>query len=101
MRKPRSRGLWGAGSGWGAWERQSFKREGEQTQMNKRKEVMRVADYKELRVSRLAFILALEIFELSRKFPSEEKFSLTGGCNLFVPTLQTRMLQNDNYFQHR
>lgn len=38
---------------------------------------MRVADYKELRVYRLAFESAMEIFELGRKFPSEEKFSLT------------------------
>src|SRR5256885_17001477 len=38
---------------------------------------MRVADYKELRVYRLAFESAMEIFELSKKFPSEEKFSLT------------------------
>jgi four helix bundle protein len=38
---------------------------------------MRVADYKELRVYRLAFESAMEIFALSRKFPTEEKFSLT------------------------
>ena len=37
---------------------------------------MRVVDYKELRVYRLAFESAMEIFELSKKFPSEEKFSL-------------------------
>src|SRR2546423_13101821 len=38
---------------------------------------MRVADYKELRVYRLAFESAMEVFELSKRFPSEEKFSLT------------------------
>src|SRR5438093_6115046 len=38
---------------------------------------MRVADYKDLRVYRLAFETAMEIFELSRRFPAEEKFSLT------------------------
>ncbi|SRR6266568_4880992 len=38
---------------------------------------MRVADYKDLRVYRLAFESAMEIFELSKKFPAEEKFSLT------------------------
>src|SRR5437762_2180987 len=38
---------------------------------------MRVADYKELRVYHLAFDSAMEIFELSRRWPSEEKFSLT------------------------
>src|SRR6267143_3613842 len=39
--------------------------------------MMRVADYKDLRVYRLAFASAMEIFELSKKFPAEEKFSLT------------------------
>jgi four helix bundle protein len=38
---------------------------------------MRVADYKELRVYKLAFESAMEIFALSKKFLSEEKFSLT------------------------
>src|SRR6266568_7688813 len=38
---------------------------------------MRVADYKDLRVYRLAFESAMEIFTLSKRFPSEEKFSLT------------------------
>src|SRR6266850_1148481 len=38
---------------------------------------MRVADYKELRVYNLAFESAMEIFDLSKKFPAEEKFSLT------------------------
>src|SRR3989449_3100563 len=41
------------------------------------KGIMRVADYKELRVYKLAFESAMEIFELSKKFPSEEKGSLT------------------------
>jgi hypothetical protein len=34
---------------------------------------MKVADYKELRVYNLAFDSAMEIFELSRSWPSEEK----------------------------
>jgi four helix bundle protein len=38
---------------------------------------MKVADYKDLRVYKLAFDSAMRIFELARKFPSEEKFSLT------------------------
>jgi four helix bundle protein len=38
---------------------------------------MRVADYKELRVYQLAFESAMEIFQASRHWPSEEKFSLT------------------------
>ena len=38
---------------------------------------MRVADYKDLRVYKLAFESAMEIFEFSRRFPSEERFSLT------------------------
>jgi four helix bundle protein len=37
---------------------------------------MKVADYKDLRVYHLAFESAMEIFELSRRWPSEEKFSL-------------------------
>jgi len=38
---------------------------------------MKVADYKELRVYKLAFDSALEIFELGRSWPSEERYSLT------------------------
>lgn len=38
---------------------------------------MKVADYKQLRVYQLAFEAAMEIFELSKKFPSEERFWLT------------------------
>lgn len=38
---------------------------------------MKVADYKELRVFKLAFDSAMEIFELSRSWPPGEKFSLT------------------------
>src|SRR5437016_4693446 len=38
---------------------------------------MRVADYKDLRVYKLAFESAMEIFELSKDFPADEKFSLT------------------------
>ena len=38
---------------------------------------MRVADYKQLRVYRLAFESAIEIFQLSRQWPFEERFSLT------------------------
>src|SRR5437762_11307334 len=37
---------------------------------------MRVVDYKELRVYRLAYDSAMEVFRLSRSWPSEEKFSL-------------------------
>ena len=38
---------------------------------------MKVADYKELRVYKLAFDSAMEVFELGRSWPSEEKYSLT------------------------
>lgn len=38
---------------------------------------MKVADYKDLRVYKLAFEAAMEIFELSKRFPEAEKFSLT------------------------
>ena len=38
---------------------------------------MGVADYKELRVYELAFESAMQIFELTRTFPVEERYSLT------------------------
>jgi len=38
---------------------------------------MSVADYKPLRVYRLAFEAVMEIFELTKRFPPEERFSLT------------------------
>jgi four helix bundle protein len=37
---------------------------------------MRIRDYKELRVYLLAFESAMEIFEASKRWPAEEKFSL-------------------------
>jgi len=33
--------------------------------------------YRDLRVFQLAYALAMEVFELSKRFPSEERFSLT------------------------
>jgi four helix bundle protein len=38
---------------------------------------MRVADYKDLRVYQLAFDAAMRIFDLSKSFPREERYSLT------------------------
>jgi four helix bundle protein len=38
---------------------------------------MRVKDYKELRVYKLAFDNAMEIFQLTKVFPAEERYSLT------------------------
>ena len=38
---------------------------------------MSVSDYKQLRVYQLAFESAVGLFELSKKFPAEEKYSLT------------------------
>jgi four helix bundle protein len=38
---------------------------------------MKVGDYKDLRVYQLAFESAMEIFELSQTFPTEEKYALT------------------------
>src|SRR5438309_1503384 len=37
---------------------------------------MRVADYKDLRVYQAAFDAAMRIFELTKTFPAEEKYSL-------------------------
>src|SRR4029077_19758806 len=36
-----------------------------------------VRDFRELRVYRLAMEAAMEIFEISKKFPPEERYSLT------------------------
>jgi four helix bundle protein len=38
---------------------------------------MGVKDFKEARVYRLAFEVAMDIFEISKSFPKEEKYSLT------------------------
>lgn len=38
---------------------------------------MRVADYKDLRVYQAAFDAAMRIFELTKTFPAEERYSLT------------------------
>ena len=38
---------------------------------------MGVKDFRETRVYKLAFEVAMEIFEISKTFPKEEKFSLT------------------------
>ena|SRR5579871_4676366 len=37
----------------------------------------RVADYKDLRVYQLAFETTMEIFELTKAFPNEERYTLT------------------------
>ena len=54
---------------------------------------MRVADYKALRVYRLAFETAMEIFTLSKKFPSEEKFSLTDQIRRSTRSVCTNMAE--------
>jgi len=38
---------------------------------------MKILSYRELRVYQSALVLAMEIFELTKSFPSEEKYSLT------------------------
>jgi len=38
---------------------------------------MRIRDHRELEVYKLAFKCAMEIFEISKSFPKEEKYSLT------------------------
>ncbi|HEY4490911.1 MAG TPA: four helix bundle protein [Acidobacteriota bacterium] len=38
---------------------------------------MRINSAKDLEVYKKAYVLAMEIFEISRSFPAEEKFSLT------------------------
>lgn len=47
-------------------------------------------DFRELMAYQKAFDLSMEIFTLSKSFPSEEKYSLTrfaGRHEVFVPTL--------------
>ena len=39
--------------------------------------MMKIRTHKDLEVYKLAFEAAMEIFELSKKFPKEEKYSLT------------------------
>lgn len=39
---------------------------------------MRINSAKELEVYKKSYMLAMRIFELSKRFPSEEKFALTG-----------------------
>lgn len=38
---------------------------------------MKIRSHRELDVYKLAFNVAMEIYEISKKFPSEEKYSLT------------------------
>ena len=40
-------------------------------------ESTRIESAKDLRVYKLAYQLAMEVFELTKKFPSEEKYALT------------------------
>ena len=40
---------------------------------------MRIQSAKDLIVYKLAYKLAMDIFELTQRFPSEEKFALTNG----------------------
>ena len=54
---------------------------------------VRVADYKDLRVYNLAFESAMEIYELSKKFPSEEKFSLTDQIRRSSRSVCTNMAE--------
>ncbi len=54
---------------------------------------MRVGDYKELRVYRLACESAMEIFELSRRWPAEEKFSLTDQIRRSSRSVCTNMAE--------
>ena len=45
--------------------------------MEERRETKRISSVRELEVYKLAFEAAMEIFELSKKFPKEEIYSLT------------------------
>ncbi len=58
-------------------DRRETKEEGRRM-MDERREAKRINSVRELNVYRIAFDTAMEIFELSKGFPAEEKFSLTG-----------------------
>ena len=45
--------------------------------MEERRKIKRISSVKDLEVYRLAFDAAMEIFEISKCFPPEEKYSLT------------------------
>jgi four helix bundle protein len=60
---------------------------------NERTNNVRVADYKELRVYMLAFESAMEIFEASKRFPTEEKFSLTDQIRRSSRSVCTNMAE--------
>jgi len=50
--------------------------DGRQT-MEERRKIKRISSVRDLEVYRLAFDAAMEIFEISKTFPVEEKYSLT------------------------
>ena len=54
---------------------------------------MRVADFKELRVYSLAFESAMQIFELTRKWPTEERYSLIDQIRRSSRSLCTNMAE--------
>jgi four helix bundle protein len=45
--------------------------------MEERRQIKRISSVRDLEVYRLAFDTAMEIFEISRGFPKEERYSLT------------------------
>ena len=54
---------------------------------------MKVADYSELRVYGLAFESAMQIVELSRTWPSDGKFSLTGQIRRSSRSVHTNLAE--------
>jgi hypothetical protein len=52
-------------------------------------------DYKELLAYQKAFKLAMEIYDLSKKFPVEEKYSLTDQIEAFVQIWQ-RLIEKED-----
>ena len=45
--------------------------------MEERRKIKRISSVRDLEVYRLAFDTAMEIFEITKSFPKEEKYSLT------------------------
>jgi four helix bundle protein len=45
--------------------------------MDEGRKIRKISSVRDLEVYRLAFVTAMEIFEITKSFPTEEKYSLT------------------------
>jgi hypothetical protein len=61
------------------------------TDMDKKREHL-INDHEDLEVYQLAFDTAMKIFELSKNFPPEEKYSLTDQIGLFISSYRNNCI---------